>query len=123
MLLKALRKGVGSIVVLVDWVTRPKPLSRSAEDQAAAQAAMNGLSLYQLHACPFCVKTRRVLHKLNLKVDLKDIGKNSEHREALKEGGGRVMVPCLRIEENNEVRWMYESKDIIHFLEQRVTTA
>jgi glutathione S-transferase len=29
-------------------------------------------------------------------------------------------VPCLRIEDNNgDVRWMYESGDIISYLDQR----
>ena len=30
--------------------------------------------------------------------------------------GSRVMVPCLRIKEGVEVKWLYESKDIIQFL-------
>jgi len=32
-------------------------------------------------------------------------------------GGGKSQVPCLRIEgENGEVRWMYESTDIVRYL-------
>ena len=33
--------------------------------------------------------------------------------------GGKVKVPCLRIEEAGGTRWMYESNDIIAYLEQR----
>lgn len=120
MLLKALRKGLGSVIVFGDWVSRPKPVVRSPEAQAAAQASVHGMSLYQLYACPFCVKTRRAIHKLNVKIDIRDIGKNLEHRQALEAGGGRVKVPCLRIEEKGEVTWMYESNDIISYLEKRV---
>lgn len=120
MLLKALRKGIGSIIVFVDWATRPKPITRKPEDQAKAQASMEGLSLYQLHACPFCIKTRRALHKLNVNLKINDIAKNPAHRDALKNGGGRVKVPCLKINQDNKVRWLYESDDIIAFLEQRV---
>ena len=120
MLLKALRKGLGSIIVFGDWATRPKQTPRSPEDQEKAQSAVKGLSLYQLYACPFCVKTRRAIHKLNVNLEIKDIGKNQEHRQALETGGGRVKVPCLKIEENDQVRWMYGSSDIINFLEQRV---
>lgn len=29
------------------------------------------------------------------------------------------MVPCLRIEEGGEVKWLYESTDIIQFLNTR----
>lgn|GEM_PF-5453894 len=33
--------------------------------------------------------------------------------------GGRVMVPCLRIEEGVEAKWLYDSNDIIRFLNTR----
>lgn len=120
MLLKALRKGIGSIVVLIDKVTRTTPIVRTPEDQAKVQATLEGLSLYQLFSCPFCIKTRRAMHRLNIDIKVNDIGQNMEHRNALKEGGGRTMVPCLRIDENNQTRWLYESDDIIAFLEKRV---
>ena len=44
-------------------------------------------------------------------------------RQALLEGGGKVKVPCLRIEENGQVRWMYESSEIIAYLEGRFANA
>ncbi|HAU67643.1 MAG TPA: glutaredoxin [Gammaproteobacteria bacterium] len=121
-LIKGLRIGLGSIIVFGDWATRPKPTLRSPEDQEKAQNAVNGLSLYQLYACPFCVKTRRAIHKLNVSLNLNDISKNQDHRTDLESGGGRIKVPCLKVEENNEVRWIYESNDIISFIEQRVAT-
>ena len=35
-------------------------------------------------------------------------------------GGGNLKVPCLRIEERDlGYRWMYESSDIVHYLESR----
>lgn len=121
MLLKALRKGIGSIIIFIDWVTRPKPITRTAENQEKAQQALKGIALYQLHACPFCIKTRRALHRLNVSLEINDIGENPAHRDALKNGGGRIMVPCLKIDENDQTRWLYESDDIISFLEQRVS--
>ena len=33
--------------------------------------------------------------------------------------GSRVIVPCLRIGEGVEVKWFYESNDIIQFLNTR----
>jgi len=122
LILKAARNGLGLIIVFFDWISRPKPLQRSEQEQSSAQSAMQGLSLYQFFACPFCTKTRRAIHKLNVNVEARDINKSPEFRAQLEQGGGRVKVPCLRIEEKGEVRWMYESNDIISFLENRLAT-
>jgi glutaredoxin len=119
MLVKALRNGLGMIIVFVSWLTQPKPIKRNDADQAQAQANAKGLSLYQLYACPFCVKTRRALHRLNITIDIRDIGKQIGYRQELEQQGGRVMVPCLRIEEQGEVRWLYESGDIARYLDER----
>ncbi len=41
----------------------------------------------------------------------------SAYRE-LVTGGGRAMVPCLRIErDEGQVEWMYESIDIMRFID------
>lgn len=120
MLLKFLRNAAGYIIIFFDWLTRPKPVARDAATQAQVQSAAQGLSLYQFYACPFCIKTRRALHALNVKIDICDIGKDSNHRAALESGGGRIKVPCLRIEEGENVRWMYQSKDIISYLRETV---
>lgn len=119
MLLKALRIGLGQIVVFVDWISRPRKLKRSAEAQADVERATANLALYQFHACPFCVKVRRNLHRLNLPVQLRDAKHDAGHRQALEQQGGRIKVPCLRIEENGQSTWLYESKAIIAYLEQR----
>ena len=52
-------------------------------------------------------------------VALRDAKNNAEHRQALAEQGGKIQVPCLRIEENGQSQWLYESKAIIAYLEQR----
>ena len=62
MLIKALRIGLGQLVVFADWVSRPRKLKRSPEAQAEVERATANLALYQFHACPFCVKVRRTLH-------------------------------------------------------------
>lgn len=121
LILKVVRNGLGLIIVFFDWISRPKPIQRSEQEQIKAQSAMQGLSLYQFFACPFCTKTRRAIHKLNVNVEARDINKSPEFRQQLEQDGGRVKVPCLRIEEQGEVRWMYESNDIISFLENKVT--
>jgi glutaredoxin len=119
MLMKALRVGLGQLVILVDFLTRPSKKKRSPQAQAAVEESARDLTLYQFHACPFCVKTRRTLRRLNVPVALRD-AKNSElDRQILLNEGGKIKVPCLRIEEAGQTVWMYESKVIINYLEQR----
>ncbi|MFS2157056.1 glutaredoxin family protein [Pseudomonas sp. Pseusp122] len=119
MFMKALRVGLGQLVILIDFLTRPAKKKRSPEAQAAVEQSAKDLTLYQFNACPFCVKTRRTLRRLNVPVALRD-AKNSEiDRQTLLEQGGRIKVPCLRIEEGDKTVWMYESKVIIDYLNQR----
>lgn len=119
MLLKALRNGLGQLVIFADWISRPRKLKRTAEAQAEVERAAANLALYQFRACPFCVKVRRSLHRLNLPVELRDAKNDAGHRQALEQHGGRIKVPCLRIEENGQSTWLYESKAIIAYLDQR----
>ena len=119
-ILKAARNGLGLIIVFFDWISRPKAMQRTQEAQNSAQDSMSGLSLYQFFACPFCVKTRRAIHKLNWDIELRDINKDQTYREELAQGGGKVKVPCLRIENNGKVQWMYESNEIISYLQTKL---
>ena len=119
MIVKALRVGLGQLIVAGDALTRPRPQKRSPQGQAAVNKDAAALALYQFHACPFCVKTRRAMHRLNVPVALHDAKRDPQAREQLLAGGGKVKVPCLRIEEAGGTRWMYESNDIIAYLEKR----
>jgi glutaredoxin len=119
MLMKALRVGLGQLIVAGDLVTRPRKQKRDAVAQAEVDQAARSLTLYQFHACPFCVKTRRALHRLNVPVALRDAKNSEQDRQALLAGGGRIKVPCLRIEEAGKTTWMYESKAIIDYLDKR----
>jgi len=75
--------------------------------------------LYHYSTCPFCFRVQIAMTKLGIDIEKRNIHKGTEHFDALKKGGGNTMVPCLRIEKNGETRWMYESADIVHYLEQR----
>ncbi|WP_176057064.1 glutathione S-transferase N-terminal domain-containing protein [Paraburkholderia sp. BCC1876] len=119
MLMKALRVGLGQLIVLGDALSRPRPQRRSVQGQAAVKKEAARLSLYQFHACPFCVKTRRALHRLNVPMTLHDVKNDSAQRENLLAGGGKIKVPCLHIQEEDQSRWLYDSKAIIAYLEQR----
>jgi len=117
MLMKALRVGLGQLIIIGDALTRPRPQRRSPQGQARVEKEARQLSLYQFKACPFCVKTRRTLHRLNVPMTLHDAKNDLVQRERLLAGGGKVKVPCLRIEEKGQTRWLYDSKAIIAYLE------
>ncbi|CAB3717400.1 glutaredoxin family protein [Achromobacter kerstersii] len=119
MFVKALRVGLGQLIVLGDALTRPRPQKRSAQGQAAVNKDAAALALYQFNACPFCVKTRRAMHRLNVPVALRDAKNDPQAREQLLTGGGKVKVPCLRIDDADGTRWMYESNEIIAYLDKR----
>ncbi|WP_373188102.1 glutaredoxin domain-containing protein [Halopseudomonas sp.] len=123
MIVKALRTGLGNLIIFIDFITRPRKMKRSAEQQAEVEQAAAGLALYQFRACPFCVRTRRTMHRLNVPITLKDAKNNSQDRQTLLEEGGRIKVPCLRIENAGEVTWLYESKAIGAYLEDRFAAA
>ena len=119
MLLKLVREGLGRIIIFIDWLTRPSKMKRSDEHQALVNEQVKHLTLYQLYACPFCVKTRRALHRLNLPIETRNVDKGSPYRQHLEQGGGRIQVPCLHMRDQGNDVWMYESSDIISYLEQQ----
>jgi glutaredoxin len=120
--MKAIRWLLGRIILSIDFLTTPKGLIRAEAEQQNIDSATGKLALYQFAACPFCVKVRRSMKRLSLNVELRDAKGDQQHRSDLEEQGGRIKTPCLRIEQTDgQVTWMYESKDIINYLEQNFT--
>lgn len=113
------RNVLGCVIVFFDLLTRGRKLKRSAQAQQQVESQLTSLSLYQFFACPFCIKTRRKMYKLNLPIVKRNISKGSPYRDDLLLNGGKIQAPCLRIEEQGEVTWLYDSKAIISYLEQR----
>ena len=118
MLVKFLRNGLGQLIIFIDFITRPAKMKRSQEGQLQVEEQTRQLALYQFKACPFCVKTRRTMHKLNLQIDLKDAKNNEQDRQSLLEQGGKIQVPCLRIQNDGKDVWLYESKAINQYLHE-----
>lgn len=115
--MKLIRWFLGRLILTIDFLTRPKPLTRQAEAQDRIDALTKKLSIYQFSACPFCVKVRRQLRKNSLNIELRDAKNNTEHKEELTRKGGKYKVPCLRIEtKTGDIKWLYESNDIISYL-------
>lgn len=83
----------------------------------------SSFSLYHYRSCPFCAYTRSAMKHIDIKVEERDIARNPAYRAELIKGGGRAQVPCLRIESNEEVRWLYESQDIVRFLQRHAAQA
>lgn len=118
-LITLLRNLVGGILVFFDLITRGFKLKRSPQAQEKVNSEAQDLTLYQFFACPFCIKTRRAMYKMNLPIVKRSASKGSAYREELLAGGGKIQTPCLRINNNGDVKWLYESSEIISYLEQR----
>ncbi len=92
---------------------------RTPDEQAAVERAAQRLTLYHRPTCPFCIKVFIAMRRLDVPLLRRDISQDRAARDELVAGGGRQMVPCLRIDEDAGVRWLYESRDIIDYLEER----
>ncbi len=112
-----IRKFVGAIILFFNWVFTPRGIKREEKSQIQIDKKTSKLKLYQFNACPFCVKVRRSMKRMSLNIETRDAKNNEKYRQELQENGGRVKVPCLRIEDNEgKHTWMYESNDIIEYL-------
>ncbi|MEE9342540.1 MAG: glutathione S-transferase N-terminal domain-containing protein [Gammaproteobacteria bacterium] len=117
---KTVRAIVGPILLFGDWATTPKGVHRDSKTQQLFDTQTAELTLYQFSTCPFCIKVRRAIKRLSLDITICDARKNEQCREALLSGGGEIKVPCLRIvDSKNEVIWLYESDEIIAYLNER----
>lgn len=117
---KTLRLVLGPVLLLKERLTAPAGLVRSPEDQQEVDRQCRELALYQFKTCPFCIKVRREMRRLSLAIELRDTQHDADHRATLLQGGGRSMVPCLRIADaQGNDRWLYESADIVAYLRGR----
>lgn len=61
--------------------------------------------------------------RLGLNIEKRYAQHNTIFRYELQQQGGKVTVPCLRIApsptEADQVQWLYESNEIIRYLQQR----
>lgn len=94
-------------------------LERSAEAQQLVDTETAELALYHYQSCMFCARVRKAIAHLNLKIELRDVLRDANHRQALEQGGGRTTVPCLQIGRGHDGKWLYESADIIAYLAGR----
>lgn len=121
--MKAVRWFLGKIILLLNALFSPVPVEREIDQQKKIDASLKNISLYQFEACPFCVKVRRFMKRASISLPLKDAQKEPARQELLV-GGGKLQVPCLRIEnDDGTVKWLYESSDIVKYLEGKIAGA
>ena len=78
---------------------------------------VEGHQLYYYSACLYCLVVRLAIWRLGLKIPLKDILSQAGNSAELIAGGGKIQVPCLRVEnKDGDVRWIYETSEIIGYL-------
>jgi len=115
---------LGQIILVLDFLTSPKPVVREAAAQKAIDDVTATRSMYQFKTCPFCVKVRRQLKRHALHIELRDAKNDAELKAELVREGGRHKVPCLRIEKaDKSVEWLYESNDIVAYLNTQFNLA
>lgn len=108
------------VVDLLHPARSHRKVSRTEARQLEAQHDADKLALYHSSGCPYCLLTRRAIDRLALDVRLRNIDSDPEALRELVSGGGRRTVPCLRIDaDDGRRRWMYESRDIVAYLEER----
>lgn len=90
---------------------------RNPEQQADVERRAQNLTLYHRPTCPFCMRVFIALARLDVPIQRRNVTTDAEARDELGTGGGRQQVPCLRIDESAGTRWLYESADIIAYLE------
>lgn len=117
---KTLRFFLEPFILLWDKLTPPKGIERSEQAQSDMDQRTKNLALYQFNSCPFCIKVRRQIKRQSLNIQLVDAQHNKQNRDELLKGGGQIKVPCLKMtSESGEISWLYESNDIIKYLQDK----
>lgn len=113
------RRSIGFAVNVIGWFTRPEQIQRSEQERRQFAPLLKGLRLYDYKGCPRSLQLRHALHRLNLGIEYCDIRKCQVHHDNLLAQFGRLHAPLLRIEENQQVRWLDDPAEIIRFLDHR----
>lgn len=117
---KSIRAILGPVILFGDWITTPRGVKRDDAAQTRIDDETRKLALYEFKTCPFCIKTRRAIKRMSLNIERRNAQHDPQHRQQLLENGGQIKVPCLKItDDKGGATWMYESSEIIQYLQQR----
>lgn len=116
---RAIHYLIGPVILLWDWLTSPRGVTRALSEQQQVDARARQLVLFQFLMCPFCVNVRRTMKRLSLNIETRDALRDPASRALLQTSGGKIQVPCLMITDaQGNVTWLYESDAIIRYLQQ-----
>lgn len=77
----------------------PLYLAVQAPPAAVEQPRIQSIALYYSPRCPHSQKVLSYLNTTNLLIPLKDVTKNTNAKEELRQTGGHLIVPCLIVNE------------------------
>lgn len=106
------------------WLATPAmaatPVTHDAKVQTASIAKDAPLVLYYRDDCPYCWNVMSYLNDQHRELPMKEINSSEAISNELIIGGGKRQVPCLRIRENNgnKITWLYQSAEIIKYLDE-----
>jgi len=117
---KTLRIILGPVILLREFLTRPKGIVRSPALQTSVDQQCENLVLYHYKTCPFCMKVRQEIRRLSLKIEHLDAQQEGKNRADLVRDGGRAKVPCLKItDQAGDHQWLFDSEEIMKYLRGR----
>jgi glutaredoxin len=117
---KGLRLLLKPFMLLWAKLGTPRGIVRQQSAQQPIDSECTNLALYHFSSCPFCIKVRHEMARLSLPIQLREAQHDAKHRGELMQGGGKIQTPCLQIaDEHGNFQWMYESNDIIKYLQHR----
>jgi glutaredoxin len=121
---RTLRLILMPFMLLWSSLATPKGVVRPPQAQDKINQECKQLALYHFKTCPFCIKVRHEMARLSLPIALRDAQHDTDHRDDLLKGGGKIQTPCLQITDHTgKIEWLYESGDIISYLQKRFQTA
>ena len=86
MILKIIRVVLGNLIVFLNALFPPRKIERSKSAQTHIDQASKSLILYQFPLCPFCVRVRRHIKRLNVTIQLRDAKRNTTYEDELIQG-------------------------------------
>ncbi len=108
------RSGLATVAVVASGLIRGTAGSRARPSRSPARP----LELYGFEASPFCRLVREELCELELPYRLRNVAKGSPRREALAARTGKIQVPFLVDPNPDREVALFESADIIAYLER-----
>lgn len=76
-------------------------------------------ALYYFDACPYCQRVLHALPQIKVDVEKRNVKQEPKWHDEKLNATGSTQVPCLKItDDNGQVRWLFESLDIIDYLKK-----